>query len=239
MALLDIVIEVLKINCSVVQCTGYASDIEALFYVLFFPTVFIILFVYVISGIVINRVDGRPGALRLLISVTLYAFIVFQGFYSFFAALSKLWWLLLATLFGLFIFIRNFIHGGGGGSGRMPGVGGGGFQSRYVKRKFSRVKVPDLDDIRLANNACAGVEGELRKVHGVIARLRSSPDDGEILKTYDKAEKELVESIKNLDKFLDDHEELKNIPKFHKVVEKYFQQRDELNDMVKNMKKAA
>jgi hypothetical protein len=138
MALLDVVIEFLNINCSVVQCSGYGSEIEALFYLLFFPTVFIILFVYVVVGAVLNRVQGTEGALRLLVSVALYAFIIFEGYYNLFVSLSRLWWLLLATLLGVWLFIRQFIHGGGG----FPSLGGGGrgmsgFISDKVKRKIT------------------------------------------------------------------------------------------------------
>jgi hypothetical protein len=120
MALLDIIINTLKINCSVVQCTGYASDIEALFYLFFFPTVFIILFIYIVIGVVIDKAGGKEGGLRLLVSVALYAFIVFQGYYNLFVSLSRLWWILLATLVGLWIFIRTMIHGRKGGATGSP-----------------------------------------------------------------------------------------------------------------------
>lgn len=139
MALLDIVIEVLKINCSAVQCTGYASEIEGLFFLLFFPTVFIILFTYVVSGIILEKTGGKEGALKLLIGVTMVAFIIFQGWFSFFISLSKLWWLLIVGLVGLFIFIKQMVHGGGGGGGfgtAKSGRGVGGYISKQVRNKI-------------------------------------------------------------------------------------------------------
>jgi hypothetical protein len=125
MALLDVVIQVLNIDCGVVQCSGYASEVEALFYVLFFPTVFIILFVYIVTGAIINKVGGAQGAFRILISVALYAFIIFEGYYNLFAALASAWWLLLATLVGLWLFIRQIIHGGGQQGSAYRGFDGG------------------------------------------------------------------------------------------------------------------
>lgn len=142
MALLDVIIDILKINCSVVQCTGYASDIEALFYLFFFPTVFIILFIWVVTSVIITQIGGKAGGLRILISVALYAFIVFEGYYTLFVSLSQLWWLLLATLVGLYIFIRKIIHGNGGGvtGGRsMAGVGSKPGILQYPGKKFKRV----------------------------------------------------------------------------------------------------
>ena len=148
MTLLDIVISFLNIDCSVVQCSGYGSDIEALFYLLFFPTVFIILFVYVVVGAVLDKTGGKEGVLRLLVSVTMYAFIIFEGYYNLFVSLSKLWWLLLATLVGVWIFIRQFIQGGGNGGNSYSGFGGGRGFSGFISDKAKRKITGEEDDMK-------------------------------------------------------------------------------------------
>jgi hypothetical protein len=135
MALLDIIIDTLRINCSVVQCTGYASDIEALFYLFFFPTVFIILLVYILTNFIFRGEGNTPRGLRLLISVTLYAFIIMEGLYTMFTSLSRFWWLFAVILIGLWAFIRHLI---GGGVGKMPSLGGGALGS-FAKGKLSNI----------------------------------------------------------------------------------------------------
>lgn len=119
--ILDILIEILRIDCSVVQCY-YANPIEGLFYLFFFPTVFIILFIYILTSFIF-RGGGKVMGLKLLIALGAYAFIIFQYLYTFFAAISQLWWLLTILLVGLFAFVRYLFTGGReGGGGPMHGV---------------------------------------------------------------------------------------------------------------------
>jgi hypothetical protein len=242
MALLDVIIDILKINCSVVQCTGYASDIEALFYLFFFPTVFIILFIWVITGVITQQIGGKTGGLRILISVALYAFIVFQEYYTLFVSLSQLWWLLLATIVGLYIFIRKIIHGNGGGGGSpMEGIGGRGFQKRFIKRVKERARVPDLEDMRTANNLCAAVDSQFAKLNKEIAAAESLSGQAksEQLKTVYEIDKDVNRVIDELDNFLDDHEELKNMPRFKGRAKKYYERLEKIRSGEKGLKKAA
>ena len=187
MAFLDVVIQVLNINCSVVQCSGYASEIEALFYVLFFPTVFIILFVYIVTGAIISKIGGAQGAFRILISVALYAFIIFEGFYSTFASLSRVWWLLLVTLVGLWLFIRQFIHGGGNSGGSpMSGFKG--------KRSGSSVQLSQRFLSKLSGNVKkkkVAIEQSMKELEGIVKSIEKeaknpSPgtDIGNLRKEY-------------------------------------------------------
>ena len=135
----QILIEVLKINCSVVQCS-YANPMETLFYLLFFPSVFIILFVYMLVDFVMNRAGTTDSKiLRLLLSVSFYAFIVFQDLYTFFVGLSKVWYLALILIIGIWLVIRIFFGGRrdvSGGSGFMPGFNVTSGIGDSVKRKL-------------------------------------------------------------------------------------------------------
>lgn len=142
--ILDILIEILRIDCSVVQCY-YANPIEGLFYMFFFPTVFIILFIYILTSFIF-RGGGKVRGLKLLIALGAYAFIIFESLYTFFAAISHLWWLLTILLVGLFAFVRYLFTGGHeGGRGGMPGVGGGSLRGvikemtdAAIKKKFKK-----------------------------------------------------------------------------------------------------
>jgi predicted transcriptional regulator len=205
MALLDIIIDTLRINCSVVQCAGYASEIEALFYLVFFPTVFIILFIYIVIGVVLDRAGGKEGGLRILVSLALYAFIVFQGYYNFFVSLSKLWWILLATLVGLWIFIRTMIHGRGGGTtgSPMPRIGDGGLPG-YVDRKFrGRLEGTEKKKVKQIEQELSNLRSEVNTIEGQFKNPSQGTDIGNLIDKY-KAHKrfvlEILEEYSNLGK---------------------------------------
>lgn len=199
MALLDIIIETLKINCSVVQCTGYPSEIEALFFLVFFPSVFIILFIWVVTGVIMDKTGGKEGGLRILISIALYAFIVFQGYYNFFVSLSKLWWILLATLVGLWIFIRVMIHGkegsgatytGGFRSGRLSFVERG---RQVLSGKLKKKKTAIIQQMK-----------EIQGLVSVIEKQSKNPEGAEmsgLFREYNARKQTILALIDEIDEF--------------------------------------
>ena len=196
MAFLDIVIDVLKINCGVAQCSGYASEIEALFYLLFFPTVFIILFVYVVVGSVMDKVGGKEGGLRILISVALYAFIIFEEYYTLFVSLSKLWWVLLATLVGLWVFIRQFIHGKGGSEGgAYSGFGGRSlvdFGSRKLRGKLEGTEKKKVTQI---NQEISNLRTTVNTIEKEFKNPSRGTDIGNLIDKYNAHKKYILEII--------------------------------------------
>jgi hypothetical protein len=111
-------------NCAQ-QFQQYSSNAaEGLFYLVFFPILFILLLIYIIvSAVSPNR------KFTILISVALFAFIILQGWYGIFASFSKFWLYALIFLgilwFILYILLGNrrdtqnaaFSRGGGGGFG--------------------------------------------------------------------------------------------------------------------------
>ncbi len=148
--ILDILIQILNIDCSVVQCSGYASEIEAMFYLFFFPTIFIILFIYILTSFIF-RGGGRVRGMKLLIAIGVYAFIVFEHMFTSVVAISRLWWLLTIILVGLFAFLRFLFTGGREGEGRggLP-FGRQGFLRRTlegVKEEHVEKTVKDILDI--------------------------------------------------------------------------------------------
>ncbi|UCD06847.1 MAG: hypothetical protein JSW41_03335 [Candidatus Aenigmatarchaeota archaeon] len=123
--ILDILIQILNIDCSVAQCSGYASEIEAMFYLFLFPTIFIILFIYILTSFIF-RGGGKVRGLKMLIAIGVYAFIVFEHMFTSVVAISRLWWLLTIILVGLFAFLRFLFTGGReeGTRGGLPEIAG-------------------------------------------------------------------------------------------------------------------
>lgn len=103
--ILQQLITILNINCSLINCY-YTNPLEGLFYLVFFPSVFIILFIYILTGSVFKGAGGVPHGLRLLIGIAVFLFLIFQGWYTAIVSISKLWFILVIILGGLWWFIR-------------------------------------------------------------------------------------------------------------------------------------
>lgn len=84
-----------------------------------FPTIFIILFIYVTLGVLFTKPQAK---FRLLVGITLYLVIIVNGWYSAFAIFGQ-FYIVLLILLGIFYFI--LAHFGiriGGGGGKVPGT---------------------------------------------------------------------------------------------------------------------
>jgi hypothetical protein len=123
--IIDQLIDLLNINCRYITC-NYPNPLEGLFYLIFFPTVFIVLFIYILSGRVLSAVGSDHQGLRLLVAVSVYIFIIMQGWYTLFISLSKMWYILIILLFGFWWFFRGHKGGGGGKGGALSGITGKG-----------------------------------------------------------------------------------------------------------------
>lgn len=112
------------------------QPIEGIFYLVFFPILFIIVFVYLLS----NKLFGTHKGLRVLLAVAIFALIILQQWYFLFMQLGKMWYFGLIIL-GFFWLILYGLRGGiGGAQARAGGDGGGGITSGLVKRIMSDVK---------------------------------------------------------------------------------------------------
>lgn len=67
----------------------------------FLPTVIILIVVYIVSG----HLLGRGSKLSFLLAVALYLFIIFGGFYPFFAGLAKSYFIFLIFILGALLFL--------------------------------------------------------------------------------------------------------------------------------------
>jgi len=155
--IINVLVEFLRIDCSIAQCTGYPSEIEALFYVFFMPTVFVILFIYLITSFAFRGEETKMKGLRLLISIIIFGLIIFQEWFTYLVVFSKFWFILVIILIGLWVLLRFFFtgkigKGGGAPAGGLPATSStaksisslGGTAQKLLSGRFKR----DIADIR-------------------------------------------------------------------------------------------
>jgi len=190
--LLGIIIEFFKINCNIIEC--YPNQpFEAIFYLIFFPTVFILLFIYILSNFIFRGGEMQSRGLRILVSVAIYMFIIVGGWYSLFIALSRIWWIVIILLAGLWIFVRHFT-GGGGGSGAMPSATG---KKQYV---LSRLKKGG-GQTSLENK----IDDRIQTMEGIVEEIKKpkqGSDIGILINRYLTVKNETEALIDQLDSML-------------------------------------
>lgn len=104
---LQLLIDIFKISPQMVNEYSTVSPLEQIFYLFFFPTLFIIVFIYILT----SRWMGEHKGLQILIAVAVYAFIIFQGLYNWFVFLSQYWLIGLIILGFIWLVFRP--RGGG------------------------------------------------------------------------------------------------------------------------------
>jgi hypothetical protein len=120
--------------------------IGPLFYFLLFPLVFTILFVYILSSTILH--GGKIKWMQMLIGISVFIFIIINGWYPIMLYLSEVWFILIIVLFGMWYFLtrhKGSGEGGGGKKGGMPGVGG-------AMGALMNVKI-ERDEIHLAQSS--------------------------------------------------------------------------------------
>lgn len=122
---LQMLFEVLRVENLASQ---YSAPLDQFLYTVFFPSIFIILLVYIIA----NRFATFGRMWKILIGVAIYVFIIVwppnttQSLYSMVAPLGQLWFILIIVLVGLWAIFRTFFPsegGGGGAQGSRSGLG--------------------------------------------------------------------------------------------------------------------
>jgi len=152
------------------------KPMEGLFYVVFFPIVFIILFIFIVS----SSISPNRG-FRALISVAVFAFIIMQGWYYLFATLGKFWLYLLVFLGFIWILIHTFVgrskeEGGGGAKGRV----GGAFDG-IIGGAASRLKVQMSQELRDDETR---LDALLKSLEGLIGDMRNAGSQADIDNVY-------------------------------------------------------
>ena len=173
MAVLDIVIEILKINCSYVQC-NYANPMEGLFNLVFFPSVFIILLIFMLANFVLGRAGITDNKLmQFLLSIAFFAFIIFQDLYTTFVALSTVWYFAIILLIGLWLILRIFFgpHRGEphGYYSKSGGGGVGGAIGDFIGRKAMNVITKEEEDMEKE------IRSQFNQLENAYKEVKNSP----------------------------------------------------------------
>jgi hypothetical protein len=128
----QMLVDILKITPQ--QVSEYASQgpLYQMFYLFIFPTIFVVVFIYILS----YRIMRFHHGLRVLLAAAVYAFIILQGYYNWFVMLSKFWF------FGLIFLGFIFLMLGRGGGGE----GGGGKRLAIPKSIFNSAKTALIGD---------------------------------------------------------------------------------------------
>ena len=166
----QMLIEILKISPQLVQEYSAQGPIYQLFYLFFFPMVFIVILVWM----VMERFSKHRG-LSILIGIAVLAFIILQGWYSFFAYLSRFWILIVVIIaaFMAFFSFRGKKEEGGLARKRIAGVG-----SQIMGRVYRKA---------------VGIERDLEKeVERAIEAIKSSNTDVSFTEAKGAAEAALM-----------------------------------------------
>ena len=155
-----------------------------LLYFLFFPSVFLILLVYIGTSVLVRGQAAEHRGLRMLLAVAFFVFVVIQGLYPMMLIVGSLWFLLLPLLFILFFIIRHFSGGGGGG---MPSIGGGSLGSKMTERLKVEVTGQRKDVEKTLESMLSQMRGNLNRIE------KSGP--GEDVDNVFRALAELVPQI--------------------------------------------
>ena len=137
------------------------KPMEGLFYLVLFPTVFIIIFIYLLA----RRYFPDHRGLNLLISIVFFAFIILQGWYHIFMMLGQIWYIAVMILGILWVFLYGLLgkKNKPGAQGRT-GLGVGGLLG---KRAWARVSGQEEALVK-------AIEADL----DLLSKM--SPDDKEI-----------------------------------------------------------
>lgn len=212
--MLQLLIDIFKISPQMVNQYSTVSPLEQIFYLFFFPTLFIIVFIYILT----SRWMGEHKGLQILIAIAVYAFIIFQGLYNSFVFLSNYWLIGLMILGGIWFVFRP--RGGGGARGMAAGGKGKGGKflgfledvtgkklnpkdilkfnkmiGRDIQQLFKRKKILEKRSKELGSDSAAAnlVYNQIAQVDQALATLQNFKQSGALgdYEDWRKSNKEL------------------------------------------------
>ncbi len=141
-----------------------------LLYFFFFPTVIILLFIYILSNTVLHGTKLTQG-LRLLIAIAVYIFIIINGWYPIFLWLSDIWFIIIIILGGFWYFIRGHFGKGGGEGGSMSALRSSGKQG-IVEQVIQRGKAELLGEVKSLEKK---VDLKLQELENIQKAVKEDP----------------------------------------------------------------
>src|SRR3989338_9201240 len=177
------------------------QDIILFFFV---PTVFLIIFVYVASGIIIAPENGK---LRLLFGIAIYAFIIASRYFEGFAIFASQFYFIFVILIGIVYFLGRHFRRPGGGTMAYEGRRGGAMAHEGTQHGGSSghasqfISTLESDNTYAINDAIKSKENELRILKEQIKSIEGMAEKpGAKIKTaaYHEAERRLIREIEEL-----------------------------------------
>ena len=179
------IIQFFNINCSVVNCY-YANPLEGMFYLVFLPSILLILLIWFISDGVMSKLGREHKGLSLLIALAVYIYIIIQNLYTLFVSLGQVW-IVLVIIVGIIWFALRMIFGRPGGGGAMPGLrsmpGLGGRLMEKAKRGGK-------------TRTEGGIEKTIKNIEATISQIKSAKGSGA---PYDRIYEVATTQIRTLD----------------------------------------
>jgi hypothetical protein len=143
--ILDMLMSLLCQQNTISQCQNfvqaYPTVWEQAIYFFLFPTVFTILFIYVISDAVAENISKK---FKALIGIAIFVFIIMQGWYQYMLILSRFWFFSIIILGGFYAFMNMGIKK----SDKFQGQGKGGVAPTVAKTVADYVKKRAVSAIR-------------------------------------------------------------------------------------------
>lgn len=173
--MVDIVTTLIDVLCQMntqSQCqqfiNTYPDVTQQLVWLVFFPSVFIIIFIYLLSEGVVKQVGSEAKKkLQVLVGVAIYMFIIFQGWYHLALSLSRVWFIVIIILSGFFVLIHRM--GGAGGSGG-GGAGGSRAMGSIIGQIGKRASKVALKDIERQEDIVESALNEMERSLNIIKR---------------------------------------------------------------------
>ena len=162
--------------------SGYADPLQQVLFFLFFPAIFIIIFIEQLSSIVTSA-----KRYSTLFGVAVFIFIVIQGWFHYFLLFGKYWFMSVIIIGGFFVMLRKMGPGGGGEKGK-----GGSRVVEEAGKNTADMFVKAITGGRELNPLRSGAQKEAAKIElKEIEQLRAKLE--ERLKNATDRQKEPIE----------------------------------------------
>jgi len=193
--LLQMIFEVLRVQDLASQ---YYSALDQFLYVLFFPSIFIILIVYMIAHEITKY--KAPTGFSMMLGVAIYIFIVVwppneaYSLYSMVAPLGQIWFILIIVLVGIGVMLKTLFPGGDekGGGGAQGLSSGLGKQLTGRLWKQATGQISDLE--KMLNSELQA----LKAIANKMKHAKSEIDYRDAYQAYPALNDEIVQHLKLL-----------------------------------------
>ena len=201
--------EILKISPDLVYKYSAQGPINALFFLFFLPTIFLLVFLYIgISNITTHR------GLNLLISIAVYIFIIVEGLYPLVINLGLLW-IVIIIIIGFFSLFRHHRERAPQPRERIFSSLGRKFgeqmwRNMTIKKDYERILDSQLRELRALREEARKGSGDALRAFGdlepqaraTLMKLHEIENIGGIKfgRSFDKKMREFKEIIEEMEK---------------------------------------